>query len=331
VALAVAVEAVLEAKIHQLVLTPSLAAVVISVLYGGLTAGLVATFLSIVLMDVFFLQPGFSLQTAAVEDLLQLAIFVTVSLIVSSLSKERMARIAAEARSEAKDHLLREVAHELRTPMSSILGWTQVLRHRPDEESLRQACEVIERNAKMQMLLVNDLLDVARILTGKLFLEESKFSVNKVVCSAIGIVQPAAAAKNIRIIEDIGESGAEAMVNGDERRLLQVFWNLLTNAIKFSPEGTEIRVKSSVIDDCAVIKVIDNGPGIDPEQLRKIFEKGEQGNNAQRSEGLGLGLWLAKSIVQLHGGDLEASSVKGHGSTFSVTLPLLEKSPRSHS
>jgi signal transduction histidine kinase len=199
VALALAVEALLQTRIHQLVLTPSLAAVVISVLYGGLTAGCVATLLSVVLMDVLFLQSGFSAQAEAIEDVMQLVIFLLVALVVSSLSKEKMARIKAEARSKAKDDLLREVAHELRTPMSSILGLTEILRHRPDRESLDKACEVIERNAKMQMMLVDDLLDLARILTGRLVLTKASIDLCNVIDAAARIVQPSATAKGIRL------------------------------------------------------------------------------------------------------------------------------------
>jgi signal transduction histidine kinase len=323
VALAVALEALLQVQFHQLVLTPSLAAVLLSVLYGGLTAGVTATFLSIVLMDLLFLEPPFSARTAAMEDFLQLIIFLMVALIVSSLSKERMARIKAEAQSKAKDDLLRQVAHELRTPMSSILGWTEILRRSPNSDSLGKACEVIERNAKMQMLLVDDLLDVARIVTGRLVLTRASVDLRRVIDAAVRIVQPSATNKGVLLLTPKPASNSGLIIEADERRLLQVLWNLMTNAVKFTPEHGTVRIATTVAEDCAVVDVTDSGVGISTDQLQRIFEKGEQGDNADMSGGLGLGLWIARSIIRLHGGDIEASSDEGHGSTFSVRVPLI--------
>jgi signal transduction histidine kinase len=331
VAIAGAVQLLLDAGLHrhQLVLTPSLAAVVISSLYGGLTSGIIATFLSIGLMDVIYIGPGFSMGEEALDDVVQLLIFLMVALLVSSLSKEKIWRLKAEARSKAKDDLLREVAHELRTPMSSILGWTQILRLRPEGDNLARACEVIERSAKMQMMLVDDLLDVARILTGRFHLTHDAVELRHVVETAVSIVQPAAAAKEIQIGMRLPEGSTPVMVEGDERRLLQVFWNLLTNAIKFTPGGGKVEIGMDLAESSAVILVKDNGVGIKAEDLQSIFEKGKQGEHAQLSGGIGLGLWLAKSLVQLHGGDIDVVSTPGKGSTFSVRLPLIgpRKSP----
>jgi signal transduction histidine kinase len=326
VAIAGTIEVLLEAALHrhQLVLTPSLAAVVVSTLYGGLTAGVIAIFLSIGLMDLIYVAPGFSMREEAIDDIVQLLIFLMVALFVSSLSKEKIWRLKAEARSKAKDDLLREVAHELRTPMSSILGWTQILRLRPDGENLTRACEVIERNAKMQMILVEDLLDVARILTGRLHLTHAPVNLRHVVETAVSIVEPTAAAKAIQIGVRMPEGTTSALVEGDERRLLQVFWNLLTNAIKFTPEKGSVHIAMDLAENSAVIEVKDNGVGIKPEDLRCIFEKGTQGEQAHLAGGLGLGLWLAKSLVQVHGGDIDVASTEGKGSTFSVRLPLIQ-------
>src|SRR5262249_22807725 len=145
-----------------------------------------------------------------------------------------------------------------------------------------------------------------------------------VIETAASIVQPTAATKGIHLGMHLPKDSVKVLVDGDERRLLQVFWNLLTNAIKFTPEGGKIEIEMDLAESSAVIQVKDNGVGIKEADLRNIFEKGQQGEHAHLSGGLGLGLWLARSLVQVHGGDIDVASTLGKGSTFSVRLPLIE-------
>ena len=233
------------------------------------------------------------------------------------------ARQRAEAASRAKDEFLATLSHEIRTPLSAVLGWVHLLKARdPDAATVKRAIEVIERNAQSQLTLITDMLDMARISTGKIRLELTDVNLVAVVTSAIDAVRPAADAKGVRLVSDLPPVAVG--VRGDADRLQQVVWNLLTNAVKFTGEGglVVVSVRSDSIG--AHIVVADTGQGIDRRFLSQVFDRFKQADTsaARRSGGLGLGLALVKDLVTLHGGHVEAESPgPGLGSTFSVHLP----------
>ena len=221
-----------------------------------------------------------------------------------------------------KDEFLATLSHELRTPLNAVLGWTRVLRSRqvPSETMIR-ALESIERNARAQARLIEDLLEISRIVTGKLRLQMRQADLAAIVSSAVEVVQPAAVAKRIRLIVDLG--GRPAVTSGDPDRLQQVVWNLLSNAVKFTPAGGEVHVRLER-DNGYVITVRDSGVGIDPAFVPYMFERFRQADGSASREhgGLGLGLAIVRQIVEMHGGTVKAySEGKGTGATFEVRLP----------
>ncbi|MBE9177256.1 PAS domain S-box protein [Oculatella sp. LEGE 06141] len=260
---------------------------------------------------------------------------------------ERTAQL--EAANRAKDEFLATLSHELRTPLNAILGWAQLLRSRKlDEQTRHKALETIERNAKSQAQLVNDILDVSRIIRGKVRLNLRSFSLVAAIEAALDSVRPAATAKGIHI--ESAYDQAALSVLGDADRLQQVFWNLLSNAIKFTPEGGKVsvhleRVENRVVaaahgsgqaqsvvagsHDATVeyvrIEISDTGQGISPEFLPHVFDRFRQadGSISRAHNGLGLGLAIVRHLVELHGGTVQAHSPgEGQGATFSVILPL---------
>jgi PAS domain S-box-containing protein len=243
---------------------------------------------------------------------------------VTLLAREQEARQDAESANRLKDEFLATLSHELRTPLNAIMGWAHLLRTGGlDEATSARALETIDRNAKAQNQLINDILDVSRIITGKLHLTMQPVDPGAVVEAALETVRPAAAAKQITIEASL-EPGAGTM-SGDPDRLQQVVWNLLSNAIKFTPNGGQVQVRLRRVDAEAVIEVADSGPGISPEFLPHVFERFRQGDaSTTRSHvGLGLGLAIVRHLVELHGGTVEARSPgQGQGATFSVHLPL---------
>jgi signal transduction histidine kinase len=237
----------------------------------------------------------------------------------------RDAREQAEAANRIKDEFLATLSHELRTPLNAMLGWASMLRsgqvHGP---LIARAHEIIERNARVQHALVADLLDVSRIITGKLSLTPSPAVVVPLVMAAIDTVAAAADAKRVSIRTHVEQ--ADAMVIGDRARLQQVFWNLLSNAVKFTPGGGSIDVDTHVDHDQLVISVSDTGIGIDPTFLPAVFDRFRQADSTTTRSygGLGLGLAIVRHIVELHGGRVEAhSDGTGQGATFIVWLPYL--------
>jgi PAS domain S-box-containing protein len=241
------------------------------------------------------------------------------------LARESAAREAAEDAARLKDQFLATLSHELRTPMSAVLGWLHLLRSgRLTPEQRTQALETIERNARLQNQLINDLLDVSRIITGRLRLERDRVYPSVIVDAAIDGVRPQAESRGIRIHATLpSEAGA---VFGDPMRLQQVLSNLLVNAIKFSPDGAAVDVTMRHAGDRVEIAVGDEGEGIAPEVLPFIFERFRQadGSITRRHGGMGLGLAIARHILDMHGGQVTAKSAGvGHGATFTVTLPLL--------
>ncbi len=242
------------------------------------------------------------------------------------LQREHNARKSAERANRMKDEFLAVVSHELRTPMNPILGWSQLLKRGSlSPEKTAQALESVERNARSQVQLIDDLLDISRVLRGKMNLAESPIDLSNVVTAGLETIRLAAEAKSINVITAL----SPCAVNGDEGRLQQVMWNLLSNAIKFTPESGEVVVSLKAVDHCAVITVADTGKGITAEFLPYVFEhfRQEDYSTTRQFGGLGLGLAISRQIVELHGGSIAVES-KGEdqGATFTVKIPLADQS-----
>lgn len=240
-------------------------------------------------------------------------------------STAEQARVEALEANRLKDEFLSTLSHELRTPMTSILGWAQMMRMmRLDEETMATAVATIERGTYAQIRLIDDLLDISRITTGRLRLEQRMFRLRALVEETLDVVRPAVVAKGIDVQTDLDE--APAMLYGDPDRLRQVIWNLLSNAVKFTPAGGTIEVRVFQSKGTAVVRVCDSGLGIAPGFLPRVFERFSQGETGTKRErpGLGLGLAISKYVVDLHGGTIVAESEGlGRGATFTVTLPLV--------
>ncbi|MGH7321164.1 MAG: hybrid sensor histidine kinase/response regulator, partial [Candidatus Rokuibacteriota bacterium] len=231
---------------------------------------------------------------------------------------------AAERMSQMKDDFLATLSHELRTPLNAILGWSNVLRRSTmDEADLHKGLETIERNARVQAQLIDDLLDMSRITSGKVRLDIQPVEAASFIEAAVDTLRPAADAKGIRI-EKLFDP-AVGPISGDPNRLQQVIWNLLSNAIKFTPRNGKVQVLLERVNSHIEINVADTGVGISAEFLPHVFERFRQADAAttRRYGGLGLGLSIVKRLVELHGGTVRAASPgEGRGSTFTVRLPL---------
>jgi PAS domain S-box-containing protein len=240
------------------------------------------------------------------------------------LESEREARREAEEASRLKDEFLANVSHELRTPLTAILGWAHMLRTgKFDADFALKAFETIERNARAQAQLIDDLLDVSRIVTGKLRIDVRPVDPNSFIEAAVEAVRPAAEAKGIRV-QRVMDTGVLS-VSGDPVRLQQVVWNLLSNAIKFTPRGGRVQVRLERVDSHLEIAVNDTGAGIAPEFLPHVFERFRQADQrtTRQHGGMGLGLAIVRHLVELHGGTVRAESPgEAQGSTFTVLLPV---------
>jgi PAS domain S-box-containing protein len=243
-----------------------------------------------------------------------------------ALLREREAREEAEKADRLKDEFLATLSHELRTPLTSVLGWATLIRSGDiDEANYAIALETIERNARLQARLIDDLLDVSRIITGNLHLELKPIDLAPVVEAARDAVRPTAEAKGIQLRTSLARG--ECSIKGDSNRLRQVVWNLLLNAIKFTPRGGSVAARLSCQNSSVILTVADTGEGIDADFLPHVFDRFRQaeGSISRRQGGLGLGLAVVRHLVELHGGNVSAASEgKGRGATFTVELPLVK-------
>lgn len=240
------------------------------------------------------------------------------------LSRERAARSEAERTSRMKDEFLATLSHELRTPLNAILGWSQILagKGRTDAD-LAEGLATIERNARAQTQIIEDLLDMSRIISGRVRLDVRQVDLASLVRAAADTLKPAADAKGVRLQVVLDPQAGP--VNGDPNRLQQVFWNLLTNAVKFTPGGGRVQVLLKRVDSHLEVAVTDTGDGIKPDFLPYVFDRFRQSDasTTRRHGGLGLGLAIVKQLVELHGGTVDARSPGiGMGATFTISLPL---------
>jgi signal transduction histidine kinase len=329
--------------------------IMLSAWVGGFWPGMVTTGVSAVLVDRLWLAPLRASGHSTVGDPIALVLFVGIGFAASAFSeslhrsteRERAARERAEASERAlqeserqlrialaeaeqanrlKDHFVAMVSHEIRTPLNAVLGWADMLRSRMSDDRLRtRAVESILANAKRQTQIVDDLLDHERMIVGKLEIRRESVDVTEIARSALEIVQPAADAKAIQILYN-AEPGIPA-VDADGLRLQQVFWNLLSNAIRFTPEHGVIHFRIGVRDGAVIeVSVSDTGEGVPVELLTRIFDPFQQGDSSASRvhSGLGLGLSIVKYLVEAHGGTVMADSAGiGRGSTFKVRLPIV--------
>lgn len=257
-----------------------------------------------------------------------------------SLENERNSRAQVERASRFKDEFLSTLSHELRTPLSAILGWAQILNSpNPTPEDLKEGLAIIERNARTQSKLIDDLQDVGRMISGRIRLDLKRVELKAIVEAAIAAVRLNAEAKQLALETQI--DAELASTTGDPMRLQQIVWNLLSNSIKFTPRGGWVRLEVQRVRSHLELSVQDNGQGISGELLPFVFERFRQGDTStrRRAGGLGIGLWLVRHLVELHGGAVRAESAgENQGATFTVTLPVVavyeeqsrEKPPAHH-
>ena len=336
-------------------------AIMVSAWFGGLSSGIAATLVSSVLVGYLWLAPLRAANLGTVGDSVALMLFVGIGLAISAFSesmhrsaaREHAARERAEQREKAlqeselrlraalagaqvaragaeeanrlKDQFVATVSHELRTPLNALLGWADMLKSNMLEEGRRErAIEAIHANARRQAQLVDDLLDIAGMMSGKLQLRRAGMYLDDVVRAAVDVVRPAADAKRIELTVAI--AGSLPPLNADPMRLQQAVWNLLANAIKFTPDHGVIHTAVQKVGGALEIVVSDTGQGMQSELLPTIFEPFRQGDSSttRSTGGLGLGLSIVKYVVEAHGGTVSAESPgEGRGATFKVRLPVL--------
>jgi PAS domain S-box-containing protein len=248
------------------------------------------------------------------------------------LQSEQVARAEAEKIGRLKDEFLATLSHELRTPLNAILGWTQILRRgKIGPAELKKGLETIERNSRSQAHIIEDLLDMSRIISGKIQLNVKNLNLRSVIEAAIESVLPSVQAKNIRL-QTVFDA-LPIFISGDPNRLQQVVWNLLSNAIKFTPKGGRVQVLLEKMDSHVELIISDNGQGIKSEFLPYVFDRFRQADasTTRKFGGLGLGLSIVKQLVELHGGTIQAISPgEGQGATFTIVLPLAHTESNSH-
>ncbi len=309
-------------------------AVLLSAWYGGLGPGFLATLLASAGAALLLLQGHPITLSAVSEHFLRLIIFGVVSILASSLQDamkratqaSKRAQEAAEAASEAKSLFLAMVSHELRTPLSPVLMIADLLEKTPNlPPNVLEDIRSIRRNVDLEIRLIDDLVDLTRISTGKMHLREEVVEIGQVLNDAIAVCQDAIRDKGLELVFD--RPSTESHVKGDPVRLQQIFWNLIRNAVKFTPEAGRIAVKMRNDKPSFVtVEISDTGIGIDPQRLAKIFEAFEQGGREiqTRFGGLGLGLAICQALTEAHHGTVSARSPgKGQGATFIVELPTV--------
>ncbi len=241
------------------------------------------------------------------------------------LETERLARAEAERVSQMKDEFLATLSHELRTPLNAVLGWATILRSgKADAEDFRQGLETIDRNARSQAQIIEDLLDMSRIISGKVRLDVQRVELSSILKAVIDTMRPTAQTKGVRLQAVLDPLAST--ISGDPNRLHQIFWNLVSNAIKFTPKGGRVHMVLERVNSQIDVSIIDTGEGIDPEFLPFVFDRFRQADasTTRIHGGLGLGLAIVKQLVELHGGRVRAKSPGlGHGATFIVSFPLL--------
>ena len=248
--------------------------------------------------------------------------------LMQMMEREQKARASAEMANRVKDDFLAMLSHELRTPLNAIIGWSHLLKKgKLSEKDRDRAIDIIDRNAAAQREIIDELLDVSRIVTGKLKLETTAVELADVIEAAVDAIRPAAEAKGIEIVTSLDREAG--LVDGEAVRLQQVIWNLLSNAVKFTPQQGRIEVKLITALEEVKVVISDTGEGIDPEFLPFIFERFRQADSSAKRVhgGLGLGLSIVRSLVEMHGGEIRADSDgKGKGATFTLTLPKMHVS-----
>ncbi|HXR93622.1 MAG TPA: HAMP domain-containing sensor histidine kinase [Steroidobacteraceae bacterium] len=322
----------------RVVIIPFFPAMIAVALYAGVGPGVMSTVITVLIAFTSWRGGWGANSYLPVSDAWALLMFVlsaTLIMIIAArlrqveqrraelLALERQAREEAERAGRMKDEFLATLSHELRNPLSAIVGWAQVLHTQPLPPQVVRGLEVIERNARAQTRIVDDLLDMSRISAGMARLDIRNVDLQKVVDAAILPIQPAAHAKRITIDRVAAASPLTASCDPD--RLQQVIANLLTNAVKFTPEGGWIEVRLEHRPPHVEISVRDNGIGIDPGFLPFVFDRFRQADpsSTRQHSGLGLGLSICKQLVELHGGTIRASSDgTGKGSTFTIRLPV---------
>jgi signal transduction histidine kinase/CheY-like chemotaxis protein len=323
---------------------PFVAAVLLVGWVAGFAPAVVATALSIIAIEFVFLSPTFSFDGT---DWPWLLVFAVVSLVIAKLAADHRrshearrlllareqrsradaeaARLEADAANRAKDEFLAVLSHELRSPLTAMLGWARILRRGGlTLEQARHALEVIERNIRVQAQLVNDLVDVSRITSGKLHLDAVAVDLVPIVDDVVHGLRPDAEAKGLALSREVG--AAAAVVRGDRERLHQVVSNVVSNAIKFTSPGGRVDVSLDRAGGEVRVVVRDTGVGIDPDFLPHVFERFRQadGSTTRAHGGLGLGLAIVRHLVELQGGRVQATSPgPGRGATFTIALPLM--------
>jgi len=313
-------------------------AVLLSAWYGGLGPGLLATFLSSLATAYLILKEQNATIAGISDHVLRLMVFSLISIMTSSLhgalrqaaEASRKAKEAAEAASEAKSRFIAMVSHELRTPLNPVLLMTQLMEDDPSlPPGTRNDIGAIRRNVDLEIRLIDDLLDLTRISAGKMQLREGIIDIYEVIGAAIDVCRDDIRENQLDLVTEYVAPASR--LNGDPVRLQQVFWNLIRNAIKFTPEGGAIRIRvDNSVAASIVVRISDNGIGIDPQRLSSIFRAFEQAEPDIhiRFGGLGLGLAICQAMVEAHHGTISAfSEGKGKGSAFTVILPAVVAAP----
>ncbi|HEY6842963.1 MAG TPA: HAMP domain-containing sensor histidine kinase [Thermoanaerobaculia bacterium] len=299
---------------------PFLLAIILVSFFTDRSTALTSTLLAIVATNYadYLLEHTLRIDSA---DVVQTAIFITTAMSISILTA-RLAKANAELREldRSKDRFIAAISHELRTPVTVIMGWAGILRETDGEEFRQTAAAAIEQSARAQARLIEDLLDMTRLLLGKMHLQLEPVKLDLVVRQAAEMIRPAAEAKSISLSVSVPEHAC--VVRGDSVRLQQICWNLLQNAVKFTPASGRVSIELACRDRVAEICVADSGPGIARDLLPRIFEPFRQGDGAEEQGGLGLGLAIVRELVSAHHGTIEAQSEgEGKGARFAVRLP----------